>query len=367
LPDQPVRIPSVGPGARVLKMHVTPEVPIELVHDAADNWFARSSKRARVRLVVELAIPRATFGSELADVDWADLDRLARPPSAAHRPAFEEVAKAIGISRSMRPRDVVARMVAYYRAFAPSDDPPRGRDDIYLDLALSQKGVCRHRAFAFLVTALEIGIPARMVVNEAHAWVEVSDGTLWHRIDLGGAAANLDQSVDANRPPYVPPPDPFPWPPNQDSGDDLARRTRDDAASRAPGDAPAPPDATSASPASSASAAAPVPSVSSAPPDPERPRAEITVAPLDAEIVRGLPLHVRGQVTSSSGPCAHARVDVLLVGPSLPNGALVGSLSTDEHGDLDGAVVIPRDFAVGDYDVRLSTPGDARCGASSTP
>ena len=44
-----------------------------------------------------------------------------------------------------------------------------------VDLALSQKGVCRHRAFAFLVTALGLGIPARMVINEAHAWVEVLD------------------------------------------------------------------------------------------------------------------------------------------------------------------------------------------------
>ena len=69
---------------------------------------------------------------------------------------------------------------------ASSNEPPTGHDDVYLDLALSQRGVCRHRAFAFLVTALHLGIPTRMVVNEAHAWVEVSDGTLWHRIDLGG-------------------------------------------------------------------------------------------------------------------------------------------------------------------------------------
>lgn len=364
LPDEPVRIPTVGPGARVLKMHVTPAIPVELVHDAADNWFARSPARARVRLVLELAIPRATFGSELADVDWLELDRLVRPQPPAHHAAFEEVAKAIGISRAMRPRDVVTKMVAYYRAFVPSDEPPRGRDDIYLDLALSQKGVCRHRAFAFLVTALEMGIPARMVVNEAHAWVEVYDGSLWHRIDLGGAAANLEQAADDGRPPYVPPPDPYPWPANQTSGDDLARRTRDDAASRAPGTSgSASPDATSGA----ASASAPAPSASApAPADPERPPADIAVTPLATEVVRGLPLHVHAHVATSSGPCPHVRVDVTLVGASLPKGALVGSLSTDDRGDVDGAVVIPRDFAVGDYDVSLSTPGDARCGASVT-
>ena len=36
------------------------------------------------------------------------------------------------------------------------------------DLALSQKGVCRHRAFAFLVTALYLGIPTRVVDGLAY-------------------------------------------------------------------------------------------------------------------------------------------------------------------------------------------------------
>ena len=71
-------------------------------------------------------------------------------------------------------------MVAYFRSFEPSDDFPNDHGDIYLDLALSRKGVCRHRAFAFLVTALNIGVPTRFVANEAHAWVEVHDSRLWH-------------------------------------------------------------------------------------------------------------------------------------------------------------------------------------------
>ena len=88
----------------------------------------------------------------------------------------------IGVSRAQAPREALRRLVSYFRAFAPSEDPPTGHDDVYLDLALSQKGVCRHRAFAFLVTALGLGLPARMVTNEAHAWVEVSDSRRWHRI-----------------------------------------------------------------------------------------------------------------------------------------------------------------------------------------
>jgi hypothetical protein len=39
-----------------------------------------------------------------------------------------------------------------------------------------------------------------MVLNEAHAWVEVYDSRLWHRIDLGGGGANLDNDPDPTRP-----------------------------------------------------------------------------------------------------------------------------------------------------------------------
>jgi hypothetical protein len=427
LPGQPVRIPTVGPGARVLRMHAQPEVAVEVLHDGADNWFVRGTQRTRVRLVMEIAISRDTFGREYGDVDWTVLDALdvnraalaagfrtaagaadrlgfaspGSPGARLHEAAFNEVAQAIGISRAMRPREVVRKMVDYFRSFAPSDEPPSGRQDIYLDLALSKKGVCRHRSFAFLVTALGIGIPARMVVNEAHAWVEVFDSKLWHRIDLGGAAANLENEPDPNKPPYVPPPDPYQWPSARDSGQDLADRNRNQqspngqgptsASSAAKPDATASPSASdSASPAPGSSAS---PSASAAPSDPKLPDSDVTVTALDGDVHRGLPLHLQGQVQAAGAPCAHTRVDVLLVPhvetsrggrtdqaadrpravrddrPSAPapasaaSGVTVGSLSTDARGRYDGAVVIPRDLALGEYSLVVQTPGDARCGA----
>ncbi|EYF01746.1 transglutaminase domain-containing protein [Chondromyces apiculatus] len=363
IPNEPIRIPTVGPGTRILRMHVAPDADVTVLRDGADNWFARGTTRQRVRLVVQLAIPRATFGSEFANVDWSVLDRQPRfqPSQGA---AYEEVARTIGISRAMRPREAVRKMVEYFRAFAPSDDPPRERGDIYLDLALSRKGVCRHRAFAFLVTALHLGIPTRMVVNEAHAWVEVSDGTLWHRIDLGGAALNMEQDLDENRPPYVPPPDPYTWPETPDSGQQLAERSRAEQQTRGqqgPGDA----GNGANGPPTTAPSAAPAPTASAAP-DPRAGRTQITVAAIDRDIRRGLPLHLQGQVSNDNGPCMRLRVDVLLRSDSLPQGAVIGSLSTDERGRYDGAVVVPRDFPVGDHDLVVSTPGDIRCASGRT-
>ncbi len=380
LPGQAVRIPTVGPGSKLLRMHVNPEMAATVQRDLADNWFLVGPQRARVRLVMELAIPRDTFGRDFGDVEWSVLDAVdaglagkgAGPPGVKlHEAAFKEVIDAIGVSRAMRPRDVVRKLVTYFRAFAPSEQPPTGRGDIYLDLALSKKGVCRHRAFAFLVTALGLGIPARMVVNEAHAWVEVFDGKLWHRVDLGGAAANLDTESDAQRPPYVPPPDPYAWPDQRDSGQDMADRSRSQNQSgprgAASGASSAGPTGSASAPSGSASASAKSPNANDPPEiESKAPASEVSVTAIDGDVRRGLPIHLQGVVMSTGAPCPHLRIDVMLTGPSLPHGALVGSLSTDERGKYDGAVIIPRDFALGDYDLVVQTPGDARCGPGRT-
>src|SRR6185503_18059339 len=111
----------------------------------------------------------------------------------------------------------------------------------------SQKGVCRHRAFAFLVTALGLGISARVVTNEAHAWVEIEADGLFRRIDLGGAAGAIDEGTADARPAHRPPPDAFGWPQSDSgSGSQAAERGRRASSggqpgqpgSTAPGDGP---------------------------------------------------------------------------------------------------------------------------------
>lgn len=368
-----VRIPTVGPDARLLELVTIPDVPVSVWRDGADNWFVRAERSAQVRLVTELAIARDTFGSSFADVPWSAL-RNVPPQPAAHRRAFAQVAAAVGISKAMPPREVVARMVAYFRSFEPSNELPAEHGDIYLDLGLSRKGVCRHRAFAFLVTALNIGLPTRFVANEAHAWVEVHDGRLWHRIDLGGAASTLAEEPHLDRPAHVPPPDPYPWPTGRDSGEDLAHREREAAlreliGAQGPGtDSSGPlgrPPATSGSTQPDA-----------APPgtDPmdgdgggaarlqDRPETEVTVDTLDHDVFRGLPLHLKGRVKAEGRVCPNLRVDVVVLVGQGRTQRRVGSLSTDERGVYDGAVVLPRDLPIGDHELLVTTRGDGECG-----
>ena len=373
-PGSRVRIPSVGPGARVVRAHAASgggnDVPIHLWRDGADNWFVEGMQPSRVRLVMELTIPRAAFGGDFGSPRWADYPPLQRlPPNVAA--AVQVVAARIGVSRAESPREVVRKLVAYYRAFVDSDEPPRGTKDIYLDLALSQKGVCRHRAFAFLVTALGLGLPTRMVVNEAHAWVEVHDGTLFRRIDLGGAGRTLGDPRSATTS-HVPPGDPFAWPPGASRGADLADRAKNALKSASAngsngprnGGTPAVIPSTNMAPAPSAKVGADQANTKSE--KDERLPSTITLTVADPDARRGGALHVKGRVLADGDACSNVVVDVGLREIAHRQHELtIGSIATDAHGDFVGALVLPSNVPAGDYEVAARTQGDMRCGGST--
>jgi hypothetical protein len=92
---------------------------------------------------------------------------------------------------------IVSNLTSYFSNFTSGNgdvpDPADGLD-IYQTIAINMIGACRHRAFAFFVTANTLGVPTRYVANEVHCFVEVyiPDGgaysdSNWHRINLGGA------------------------------------------------------------------------------------------------------------------------------------------------------------------------------------
>lgn len=382
---QRVRIPSIGPGARVLRARAgvgTEDVRFQLWRDGAENWFIEAEATIRARLVMVLTIPRAVFGGDFGNPSWAELWPVAQHPPSVQRSANEVMAR-IGLSPRLSPRDNVTKLVAYFRSFTDSEDPPTSSRDIYLDLALSRKGVCRHRSFAFMVTALAIGLPTRVITNEAHAWVEVHDGRIWRRIDLGGAGQTLHDPLSKNVP-YDPPPDPFAWPQGSSRGDDIADRARTarvgpgGAAPGAPPSSPSahPPGATSSSLASDPTGAGGAGGQGFAQSGDatwrrrtrpgtqaidERPTSTLTMSMSGAHARRGAPFKVRGQVSAEGDPCGHISVEIVL--RNRAHGEVpIGQLATDERGAFDGAIVLPAAVPLGDYDVVARTLGDARCG-----
>jgi transglutaminase-like putative cysteine protease len=356
-PNEVTRIPSVGPGARVVHARLgvgADEIPFELLRDGAENWFVRSSANGRARLVLELAIARAAFGGPFGNVQ---LDpRYLRWGSALPRALardVEMVAARIGLPKST-PRETVVALVDYFRSFEESDEPPSPERSVYLSLALSKKGVCRHRAYAFMVTATGLGIRSRAVMNEAHAWVEVLDGQQWRRVDLGGAGTLLDESPPSTGPRYSPPPDPFRWPPGSTRGDDLGRTALGGAASgRGPGAHSHGSLASSAHAGTSGGAKASAAS---------RASSLLVLEATESQALRGDAVHVRGTFTAAGEPCAHAVVILSVKDPHGDSSFDLGSLATDDRGLYQGSVVIPKDVLVGDYELVAASAGDARCG-----
>lgn len=362
---EPVRIPTPIAGAIVRKAYLSPasggkHLGFRLERDSAENLFIIAEGSGPARLILEFAAPRDAFSGESTAFDWSDIPSSMLPlvPSNVKADA-ETIAKEIGVDKStQRPGEAIRTMVKWFRDFHDSTDPLPSTGDIYLDIARAKKGVCRHRAFAFMITAVGIGLPARFVFNEAHAWVEVFDGYLWRRVDLGGAGRILDDKTEkpeTPQPQYDPPADPYPWPPGATKGSDLV-----------------PPTAKTPTPTPTPTAPPTVPTASSTPPPTNAPPSKLTLT-LEGgtddprEVFRSNAIHVKGRLLASDGnACKKVRVEVVLKQTGTGLERIAGQLLTDDAGFFDGNVDIPSDLPLGDYSVTAHTPGAGSCGPGTS-
>ncbi|GAC1351979.1 MAG: hypothetical protein NVSMB1_10290 [Polyangiales bacterium] len=369
-----IRIPNVIAGTIVKKAYLSPKIDFRIERDGAENLFIVGLGSGPARLVIELLAPRDAFAGETRAFAFSELPTALLPvlPPNVQR-AADIVARELHIDKTtMLPHEALRVLVRYFREFKESDDPPPTSGDIYLDIVRSKKGVCRHRAFAMMVTAIGLGIPARFVYNEAHAWVEVHDGYLFRRIDLGGAGRVLDDKSERQETPqphFEPPTDPFPWPTGATQGSDLIPPTHP-GASTGPttgtgttgtlGMAPTP--TPSPSPTSVTASAAPPSKVSLILPT-GTPSVSSNIV---YEIERTHSLSVKGHLAASDGSaCKRVRVELVFHGAAGIE-RIASVLASDDDGNYDGTVTVPSDLALGDYTVTAHTPGGGACGQGTS-
>src|SRR5690606_25571579 len=128
------------------------------------------------------------------------------PMPPALRAAGVAFARELGLREGASPAEALGLLVEHFRAFEVGPEPPFDTGDIYLDLARGGVGVCRHRAYAFVITAQALGLSARYVQNEVHAGAEVWAGPEGYlRVDLGGALVGARDEGATSRPRYRPP------------------------------------------------------------------------------------------------------------------------------------------------------------------
>ncbi len=214
-------LPSVAPDARILRLQATPELALEVYKDKADNYLLVFPEGVSNPGLVQLQfLTDAHFGywnASLAPIPTRRLKPFLPPrmPSSLRSQALK-VAAQIGIRRRDSVQQVITKLTAYFRAFAEKEFDIQRSKNIYVDLALGRRGICRHRSYAFVITAQALGIPSRFVYNEAHAWVEAMVAPKrWMRIDLGGSTQRVNQHGLQNQPSYRPRlTDPLPRPPS---------------------------------------------------------------------------------------------------------------------------------------------------------
>jgi len=401
-----IPIPSVAPDMRILSYEAEPATQFTFAKDSADNYYVRSDETdaAGTYRLVFLAdapstyfVPRVPSGYRVSDLP---AERVALLPDNV-RSTANRVLRTLRLRRNQDLRVAVHRLVSYFRAFE-AGEPPTNSGDIYWDLFSSQTGVCRHRAFAFVITANALGVPARYVANEAHAWAEVwvphSVGTgagHWIRVDLGGAASTLEVNNAADKTMHRPRgegdlPQPPEYANNYTRLEGDVRGLSSDQIQEAQSPLPAMSSGADGAGASGEPADGAIgdgtgdaAGVTDTPPAagdlprtiapgtdlPEMPSAAyegklgtaITVQRTDDEIFRGESFAVEGTLTDDAGVgMAARRIDVFLA-PAGEGGAGaidIGRAVTDAEGRFVARVAVPVVLEVGDYEVFASFAGD---------
>ncbi len=221
-PGAPTPLPSVAGVQRVVSYRTVPAVRAAFVEDSAGNLMVQADvpQTVRVRLTYVLEAPETAFSvPRIAPVLLGEVPRLTGQPTPVVpnylRDSLDPVLRATGVRRTDSLDRVMARFTEYFRRFRDAQLTERAGDNRYLALCLGGVGACRHRAYGFVLTLHALGVPARYVGNEAHAWAEVAlPGVGWTRIDLGGWDVGMDATAPTAREQFTPMhPDPLPRPP----------------------------------------------------------------------------------------------------------------------------------------------------------
>jgi hypothetical protein len=384
-PGQDVPLPSVAPDMRILSYDIKPKVALHFEKDGADNFYVRSDEASAggtYRLVWLADADAGYFAPSLPSGGRYTARLVSNMVPPELRPTLPpELAKQarktldkIGIDEDEDLGVSFNKLVGYFRAFT-AKPIPHATGDVYRDLSDSQAGVCRHRAFAFMITANALGIPTRFVENEAHAFVEVwFPGRRWQRIDLGGAALHMDVTGADNKTLHRPrAEDPFEKPAAYKQSYTQLEGDIKGLTSQQIDDKHKPLDAGTASGSfdggsGSGSGATPPPDRITPDPtlpyatqDPHKATPVLIVTTADASAYRGDAIHVEGRASANGKPIPDHDVSVFL-SPAGAGGAksmFIGTAVTGPDGGFKQDFSVPSGIGVATYDIWLSSSEDA--------
>jgi hypothetical protein len=369
---------------RILSYEIKPSIAVRFAKDGADNFFIRSdeaSASGTYRLVFLADADAGYFAPALPTIGHLTPRMVATMAPAEIRASIPDAVarqaqRTLGLPDLALDPDTVLhvafnRLVKFFRAFQAKTLPPSS-GNLYRDLCDSKAGVCRHRAFAFMVTANALGIPTRFVENEAHAFVEVwFPGRNWQRIDLGGAALHMEVQGADNKTLHRPrADDPFEKPPQyrqnytQLEGDIrglTAQQLADKRKSLNQAPASGVFDSGNTGPGAGPDRILPDQGLPTVTRDPKKRSPKLTVTTADDHAFRGDQLHVEGKAYLGDKGLPDHPVDVFLspAGRGGSGSILLGRTITNPDGTFRDDFPVPPAINLASYDIWLSSPEDA--------
>jgi transglutaminase-like putative cysteine protease len=384
-PGRDVPLPSVAPDMRILSYEIKPRMTLHFSKDGADNFFVRSdeaSANGQYRLLFTADADANYFAPSLPPRAYIVRDILAHAPPELRqqlasvppelRRQAQKTLDRIGVDRDQDLSSAFNRLVGYFRAFQ-AGELRHHSGDVYRDLCDSQTGVCRHRSFAFMISANALGIPTRYVQNEAHAFVEVwFPERNWQRIDLGGAALRLEVTGADEKALHRPrAEDPFTKPQQytnsytQLQGDIKGLSDRQIADKHRSLDQSPPSGAVGSTDSSGSGAPEPArispdPTLPSVTQDPKKQNPVLRITQADTSAYRGATIHVEGIVTAEHKPLADHTVRVFIApaGEGHLHSVPLGLATTGADGTFRVDLPVPN-VQLSTYDLLLSTDEDA--------
>ncbi len=385
-PGRDIPIPSVSPDMRIISYEVEPRIAVTFSKDGSDNYFVRSDENdadGTYRLLFMADAASTYFAPEVPSL-LRVRDVSERAPPGMIKAIPEELRDSVqrslsrlSVDRDMPLRRAINRLVLHFREFE-AGYLAQDTGDLYLDLVQQQLGVCRHRAFAFMVTANGLGLPTRYVTNEAHAWVEMwVPETGWMRIDLGGAALRMVVDNSENKSLYQPRgEDPFTKPPSyqnnytqlegeisglSDEQITEGRLTASTASDESFRPGPGPSEVESDPRSLMIAPGESLPSIPAAMSDGKQPT-RLRLTYVDQQGFRGETMTVSGRLLSQGKGVGGQRIDVYLApaGNSGDDALFADRTVTETDGGFTVYVQLPASLELRDYEVYASTPGDGR-------
>lgn len=181
-------MPGLTPSDRLVAIDVDSD-EFRVYRDGNDMlWMSLGKHSTPFHVNVTWAVDLSYYDLPVAaDVTPADVPAALRPKLDATTTAVGQHLAELAGAQGRPYGDAVRALATYVRGFGlgPLPDRDEQPNDL-MAIAEAQVGCARHRAEVFTAAAQALGIPARLVVNEAHAFSEVYVPKAgWHLVDVG--------------------------------------------------------------------------------------------------------------------------------------------------------------------------------------